>query len=219
MISCKPQDYINMMDVGKELGCSGNIGYYRTEEKNFINNTKVRYLELRLDCPNLFEVFDSITLRKVAAYRLYQKLNEKDRKDYKAIRVVIKNEKLSSNDTSNLLSMSYLKNIYNSELIVHQYLEALKNGKKEYLRKAFDSDVFGISDKKVDSINNSFSEFTKGMLNESKLYNWAFVEDNHKKYRLLVFLTNAKGNFNKKFQFALHDSLKAEKNIVSIKFQ
>jgi hypothetical protein len=218
LFSCKSEEYLNILKLGEELGCSGSIGIYRTIDEYPQENSIKKYLELQLNCPNLFEKYDTISLQNIAAYRLFIKLDSKDKMEYEAIRVVFKNDIKSRHNKTNFISMSILERIYNSELIVREYFKALKNNDHNYLKKAFDSEEFGYSNHKIDSINKSFLEITKGKLDESRLYNWLIVDDENKKYKLLVFLTDSENNYSTKFQFALHDSLKCEKNIVSIKF-
>jgi len=217
--SCKPNDYLSLKKVAKELGCSGTIGIYRTTVKVSQIYHYKKYFELHLDCPDLFQKFDTTTLLKVAAYRLYLNLNDKDKKDYPAIRVVFKNDFKSTLDTSNFFKVSYLKGIYDYELKARKYMQAIKDNDKVYLTKAFDKDYNKYTDVEIDSINNSFYKITKGEFNESRLYNWSFVNDENMKFILLVFLTGTENNYSTKFQFAFRDSIMDNKNIVSIKYK
>ncbi|MBI9055464.1 MAG: hypothetical protein JEY96_16700 [Bacteroidales bacterium] len=219
LLTCNnSNDKLIMTKVGEELGVSGTIGFYRSEtEYSEFHNYK-KYFTWQLDCPRLFEVFDSTSIRKAFAYRTYIKLSELDKKEYEAIKVEFKNDINSELDTASFFKMSYLEKIYKSEMIVREYMKALKDENLDYIEKAFDKTKFGYAVLEVDSINNTFLEFANGKFEESRLMNWAIIEDAGSKYKLLVFLTNSENNYGSKFQFALHDSLKTEKNIVKISY-
>ena len=63
----------------------------------------------------------------------------------------------------------------------------------------------------LDNLNKSFLEYINGEFEESRLINWATIENTGSEYKLLIFLTDSANNYSSKFQFALHDSLKSEK--------
>ena len=114
--------------------------------------------------------------------------------------------------------MFILETIYQFELVIRDYLKAIKYKNLDKIENEFDKEKFGYTNSELDSLNKSFLDFTKGKFEESRLINWATIEDADSKYKLLVFLTDSLNNYSSKFQFAMHDSLRNEKNIVTINY-
>jgi hypothetical protein len=216
--SCKSQDYSVGLKVGEDLGGGGTIGFYRTEvDFSKIHNYK-KYINLVLDNQGLFKTSDTSDVLRVAAYRTYRYLDKKDKRNYKVIQITIKNNLLSELDTTNFFKMEDLEKISNSEDIVRGYFRALINKDTTTINRYFDTSKFNYTMAKVDSINRFFRLKIKDTFDKSKLYNWRIIEDEGAKYKLLVFLTDTSNNYNVKFQFAMNDSIKGYKDIVSIKY-
>jgi len=55
-----------MKELAQELGCTGTIGFYPTDVEYSEIHSYKKYLELRLDCPNLFEKYDTLSLQNIA---------------------------------------------------------------------------------------------------------------------------------------------------------
>lgn len=218
--SCKSfQESFETLKISKELGCSGEmVGYWASTEYSEINKFN-KFLLLEVDCPNLLKSFDSLTLKKIAAYKFYTILDSIDKKENQAIQVIFKNESQSQEYISNFFKMDYLQNIHSSEILVRDYFNALVNKDTLYIEKQFDKNDLGWRKAKLDSVHQSILKITKEQLLESTLYDWRIVNNENKTYKLLRFDTHQKKKHNIKIELMLRDTLKLDKNIVNITFE
>jgi hypothetical protein len=211
-------DYQMMIKVQKEIGIPASMDFYRVQVLKSPVQMFKNYIELYLLNPVLGETYDTISLPKAAAYRLYLNLNETDKKSNEAIKVILKNNPITKNESYVYFTMEFLKSIYKSELAAREYMQAVSDGDSIKVRNMFNREKFKYSLTDLDSINLGFCKTVKSSYAKSRLYNWLVIQGKDAKYRLLIFVTDTSNIYNVHYEIDMYDSLRADRNIVSIEY-